>query len=851
MDHLIKTMPVKKERFKIGFLDDNQNNDFHIQIMMGIVEAAKEFNVDIIRFSYYSSHIAYKFTHQVDMVLDHIEQYELDGLMFLGWTKAGAMYNYANFLTRFDSLPILSIGSNYEDIPNVYFAGDEYIREIVLHLIVVHKLTQIAFIEHHRTDQRKDAYVNTMQQYNIYNPLLYISDLDLKGLDIEERNKRAVEILFDERKVKVEAVITLNVTETGYLMVELNRRGIKVPGDVAVTSYEDGESARYSSPGYTTIYFPWKELGYYACRNMVQLLKEGQLTLTTSLTGVGRIIYRESCGCMPYTIKAAEINNIYYASHGLDQMTKDETDIIINSLESLYYNTGIHFDKLVNAFTSSNKNKNNLIFLSELLLQLRDAYGNKSIEDLVSNIRKLFFPYLLKEVKTLQWAGDLFQQAQVLVSERLAGIFGTKVVEAKLVDQNLQVVSQTLLMNFNLQNLVESLERGLPKLNIPSCHIFISNSIFNEMDVEENLFEKSVLVFKYISGNVMKTPSSAGSLKQQLSDILLESKENVFLAYLLHVTDEIMGFALFEPGPMDETVYQTLSTHISTALRGIVLMNRLNITYKKLVEHAQREGMADIAADILHNIGNIMNSISVSVHLMEESAKMTVTDDLIMAGRLLLNNMDNLENFICNDPKGKKLMQFYIKLGAAASRLQSQLHYNISRLQDKVGAINKAIAAQQNYAGIDMKLELLYIEPILEDALKVNQATFEKYEIKIERNYAISFKAHVHRAKLFYIIINIITNAKDAMSNVAGICRTLTVSMYEDSAGKYLQINDNGVGISDGILDKIFEHGFTTKANRYGYGLYSCASYMADMGGSIRAESEGEGKGAAFILSFP
>ena len=112
------------------------------------------------------------------------------------------------------------------------------------------------------------------------------------------------------------------------------------------------------------------------------------------------------------------------------------------------------------------------------------------------------------------------------------------------------------------------------------------------------------------------------------------------------------------------------------------------------------------------------------------------------------------------------------------------------------------------------------------------------------------FKAQVHRAKLFFVIFHIISTAKDALVNSDNRERKLAVRLYEDETGRYLRIKDNGKGIPTAILGSLFEYGFSTKEGRYGYGLHSCAAYMADMGGSIRAESEGINKGASFILKF-
>ena len=168
----------------------------------------------------------------------------------------------------------------------------------------------------------------------------------------------------------------------------------------------------------------------------------------------------------------------------------------------------------------------------------------------------------------------------------------------------------------------------------------------------------------------------------------------------------------------------------------------------------------------------------------------------------------------------------------------------------KIRNINESIAAQQSYAGIDTRLEELPVAPIIDDALRLNEDTFEKLQITVEKEYVPGFKAHVHRAKLFFVIFNIISNAIDALANSDTRDRRLTVRLNEDDTGRYLCITDNGRGIPKASLDRLFEYGFSTKEGRYGYGLYSCAAYMADMGGSISAESEGINKGASFILKF-
>lgn len=850
MEYFIKSGPVIKGKYTIGFLDDSIDGEFHNRILAGVSEAAKELDVNIIRFSYYSSHIAYKFSHQVDMVLDHISQYELDGLIFLGWTRAGAMYNYDDFMRRFGTIPLISVGTTHKNIPSVIFEGDEFVRRLILHLIEEHHCKRIAYIEHHRPDSRTETYMQLLKEYGIYDPQLYVSGTDLQGMDVAGRSRRAIEMLLDERELDVDAIISLNIPEISFIMAELENRGIMVPMDMAVVGYEDNDFAKYFAPGVTTVYFPWRELGRVGCISMERLLRQGSIPMVTTINSFGHIIYRESCGCMPRYTASAASGTIVAAGNTLAELTPRQLRKIINSLNNLYSANGIEFELLLQAFVSSCSSRSYDIFLAEMDRQLRGIKESHNIVMLPSDMRRLLYPYLLNDIDLLLWSGELFLQSQVLVNEARACLHGTSVLEARQIDRSLQLVSQALLFNFSLQSLTDTLEWSLPLLSIKNCLIFISNAIFTGSDVEENLFDNSVLIFNYRNGKREKTTGAAGVLKDQLAHVLSDIRERASLAYLLHVTDEVMGFALFGLGHEDENLYQSLSTNISTALSGIVLLNRLSIAYRRLIERAQREGMADIATNVLHSIGNILNSIGVSVHLMERAVKSNVAEDVAMVGKLLQDNMERLEEFINEGERGKKLVSLYQSLGRHAKKIQQLLQSNLDRINIKVKAINEAVTAQQSYAGVDMRLEEQYVEPILKDAIRLNRDFYEKLKIEIVEEHKSGIKAYVNRAKLFFIIHNILLNAQEAMTDASVRERRLTVALYEDDKGKYLKISDTGIGIPKDFLNKIFDYGFTTKQGKYGYGLYSCSSYIGDMGGSICVQSDGEGKGASFILKF-
>lgn len=844
---------VKKSGFTIGFLDENLANDFSCQMMPGVFEAARKYRINIVRFAYYPYHFAYDYHHQVKMIFDLIDQFNLDGLLFLGWTRAGALHNYNEFTARFKSIPVLSIGTGFTDTPHVYTPGNVLIREIILHFIDTHHYNKIAYIAPMIPDNRNETYRDTMKEYGIYDSELYISEQDLDGVPFSDRATRALAILLDERKVQLDAIMSMYAEETTAILSELAHRGLRVPYDIALTSYEERYSTKYTSPELTTVYFPWVELGFCGCTKLAELLSEGHIPLSTAVPG--KVIYRESCGCLSRSVTLAGRYRVENSGSTLETITVLEQQKIVAEMEMEFPYGEFNFKTLLAAFLEDFKNHSNIIFLVELGSQLRKLtyiYHQSNLEDMISTFRGLLLPYLTTDPDILLWSGDLFQQAQVMAWEKITNVYSSTKVTAKILNQNLQEISQTLITSISTESLMDSLAKNLYKLKIPSCYIFICNSLIGFDRVQNDLLNDCMLAFAY-SGNKRCNDVSNKkiTLTQVLSEIITgDEQPSAILAHLLHITNEFIGFVLFEPGPMDQMLYQTLAAHLSIALRSTLLIEKLDASYLKLAEQAHREGMADISAEILHNIGNILNSINISVNLMKGAADSLLIPYLLKANELLASNIADLENFICHDPKGKTLMQFYIKLGMSFTEFKDQMLYHSNRLDDKINSIVTMITAQQNYAGVKESPEKLDIASVMDDTIKLMAESLDKYHIKITKNYQTRPKIAVQKMKLFHILLNIINNAKEALMETIVNERNLIIAIDEDNQGKYIRINDNGSGIPSHLLEKIFEFGYINQESGQELGLYSCSKYMAEMGGKIWAESEGPGKGATFILQF-
>ncbi len=273
--------------------------------------------------------------------------------------------------------------------------------------------------------------------------------------------------------------------------------------------------------------------------------------------------------------------------------------------------------------------------------------------------------------------------------------------------------------------------------------------------------------------------------------------------------------------------------------------------HSKLLESAHQAGMAQIATEVLHNIGNILTSVKTSIHLMLQAEKTTSISGLIKANALLRENIYNLEEFIVNNPKGKKLLEYYLAIEDGIILEYNTYQAHLSRLNEKVGVIEDVVCVQQNYADAVALTDKYNLSKIVNDAVTMQAEALANQNIEIIKIFEDIPDVLIQKNKTIHIIISLLQNAKESIIEENTGERIITISMYHKDNHVYLKNHDTGKGILPENLEKIFAHGFTTRKDQYGFGLHTAANYMAEMGGKISAESKGEGKGATFILKFP
>jgi len=274
--------------------------------------------------------------------------------------------------------------------------------------------------------------------------------------------------------------------------------------------------------------------------------------------------------------------------------------------------------------------------------------------------------------------------------------------------------------------------------------------------------------------------------------------------------------------------------------------------HKKLVDASRQAGMAEVATSVLHNVGNVLNSVNVSAGLIRRLIRESTGPRVSKLAALLDEHRGDLAGFLTQGGRGGKVITHLQSLGQGLISEQAAVLREVEGLSGNIGHIKEIVARQQSYAKVSNVLEVQSVPALLEDALQLSADMLARHQIQVARQFDDVPEVLVDKHKVLEILVNLVSNAKQAMSSNAAGERRLTLRVGGqpgDLVG--ISVADNGIGIPPENLTSIFSHGFTTKKDGHGFGLHSAAIFAREMGGSLRVHSDGPGKGARFTLELP
>jgi len=278
----------------------------------------------------------------------------------------------------------------------------------------------------------------------------------------------------------------------------------------------------------------------------------------------------------------------------------------------------------------------------------------------------------------------------------------------------------------------------------------------------------------------------------------------------------------------------------------------LEAAQKQLVESARLLGRAEVTASVLHNVGNVITSVNVTANSLKEESRYSKIPNFVKAAGLLTEHKHDLARFLTKDKKGRKLPVYLAALSKHLEEERKDFSLRLNELCNHVKIITELIAVQQAPDSSAGLTEVVSVPELLENAFQVNAPSMTAHGIEIVRKFENTPTCRLDHNKFMQIIINLLSNARDALREGNNTPKTITVGLKNKGDNRILvEVADNGIGIPEENIRKVFELGFTTKKRGHGFGLHIAAIHAMEMGGTLTPYSAGPGSGAAFTLELP
>ena len=298
--------------------------------------------------------------------------------------------------------------------------------------------------------------------------------------------------------------------------------------------------------------------------------------------------------------------------------------------------------------------------------------------------------------------------------------------------------------------------------------------------------------------------------------------------------------------------------HVGGADELMQLADALRAMLERLHESSQQEllaasrqaGMAEVATGVLHNVGNVLTAVNVTVELMRERLETHPHERIFRLRELLATSIDSGTVDIERVRNAVKYLQV---LGETFEKGRERARGDFQTLANHIDHVKRVVSMQNAYARLRSAAEPTRVNEVIAEAIEISCPPNRRGDIAIDVSVDESLagtSVMADRHRILQILVNLVSNARDAVQ-AHDRPQRIAIAAEREGMRLHIRVNDSGVGIAPELAAKIFGAGVTSKANGHGYGLHSSALAARQMNGTLECTSPGTGKGAMFTLTIP
>ncbi|MCC6786126.1 MAG: hypothetical protein IT457_25000 [Planctomycetes bacterium] len=293
---------------------------------------------------------------------------------------------------------------------------------------------------------------------------------------------------------------------------------------------------------------------------------------------------------------------------------------------------------------------------------------------------------------------------------------------------------------------------------------------------------------------------------------------------------------------------EELERQIQERRRAEIQKDELHL---KLVDASRRAGMADLATGVLHNVGNVLNSVNVSANLLRQQLADSHANRLGRVAALLQDHAGELGEFLSSSQQGLLLPGYIEQLAAQLAQEKQRAVEEVGNLSARIDHLKEIVDRQQNYARSAAVTVQVDVSKLVAEALDMQKEALHDAHVSTEIAVDGDEHCEVDHSRVMQVLMNLVANARHSIVDTGRAEGRIAIRITRLADSVRIAVTDDGVGIRTADLERIFSHGFTTRRDGHGFGLHHSAIAAAQMGGRLWAESAGPGQGATFTLELP
>ncbi|MBY9005436.1 MAG: substrate-binding domain-containing protein [Candidatus Lokiarchaeota archaeon] len=799
---------MNNKRFTIGCFLGRVEEDYQHQVNKGISDFCKENDINLVYYSGRPLGIPNEFEALCNILFDFINVERIDGLIVF----SGALCQFSTRerleeILRKINLPKVSVSMLLENIPSIIIDNEKGMYKAVEHLIKIHNYKKIAFIKgpngHPEAEERFLGYKKALNDNKI--PLN--QDLLISGDFLESSGTRAIHILFKERKVFVDAIIAANDDMAMGASTELDNFQKFIPNNIAVVGFDDLPKSKLINPPLTTVHQPLYEIGKKAAKTLIQILNK--IPVKEEIILPTKLIIRRSCGCFSEIFNNSTLENIYSVNSSDLNFPKKEDVISIMQKSLGSYKELIEIkvlEELYSNFQLNLKEGDTQSFLIELEKNLKiSSLKNDDLDywnDVISEMRKIYIPYILTNKELLVSVENLFHKSRILIGETEKRIQTYK----NYFDDRRNLSFLGCVEDFHLAHkiprLIKIITQNIKYLGLRSCYL----SLFED---PSDPYKNSKILLAFDDRGIIDLDKNEKVFPTSLlvpNKIIPSNRRYEWIIESLRSHEgKQYGFVILEPIEREDIKFGRISFHLSASLEESYLFE-------------ERE-------ELLNELEKINENLEEFNFIVSHDLKTPLTATIGFLN-LYLNKYNSELN-----SNAKELIDYAINNSYQMNRLIDDLLKYSCITQNK--NYEEKINCNEIISEIMMNFKLIIEEKSVEiicDKLPVIRS--QKIQIKQLFQNIIENSIKFHGEK------NPIIEIKAKIEN-----------------DKWLfSIQDNGIGIDPKDHDKIFKIFKRIHHKKEypgtGIGLSICKKIVENHKGTIWIESE-LNKGTTFFFTLP